>query len=241
MAIALLPNSGVAASAATGPTSISPALTTASKQGNCLVLAVLVTGTTAVSITTPANWTFLANGAQGTVFLLDLFIFPNNPGGITSVTVTVTATVGNAAAAIFEFSGTGPMTQEKVQGFAQLAITSYGNQMNPYVPYGNELLFYVAGFNPATLTPANSAEWSSAVGTVVSTGGAPNAQLACFWGNPPASIPNSVIGGSLSASVNAGVVELRFVNGTIPALVQDNINGQSGIFVPSFYQGQIGG
>lgn len=242
--------SNTAASAAASPASISPALAAASTPGNCLILVVCVTGT-AVSITTPAGWTLIQTATIAATLSVAMFVLPNNVGGITSVAVTVTATGGGAAAAIFEFTGQGPTATVESSANTTATSNSYANPgLSPLVPAANELMFYAIGLAAATVTPANSSEWSSVVGAAVSTSGTPNAQIACFWGNPydpgigvvlaPPTF-NSVIGGSLSASVAHGQVGARFFQGAATPVIEVTNGGFRAVLQPMFNQGMIGG
>lgn len=238
MAIALK-QSGQTSSSAVSPTSITPSLGVASTAGNLLLLTVVVTGNP-VSITTPANWTLVSSSTIAGALSVALFMQANAPS-LTSQAVTITATGGGASASIFEFSGVGPTIQVEASGQANATSNSYGTGLTPAtVPFANELLFYVVGFAAATLTPSNSFEWSGNTAGAVSTGGTPNAQIANFWGISPGNFPSS-IGGGFSASVVHGQVEGRFFVQGSDSITLDIVGGNAGIYVPTFYQGMIGG
>lgn len=234
MAIKLV-QSGNAASSAAGPASITPALGVASTAGNLLVLCVTNTNTTG-TITTPAGWTLLQSNSQSGL-VSNLYYIINNAGGITSVVVTLGGTAGGAVASIFEFSGVGGVAvdQNSIAGTTSNAFSA------PTITTSltGELCFMHVGYAAATLTPTASGEWSSAIGTV-STTGAPNAQDSCFWaqsnvGNVP------TLTGSFSASVIHAQNLVTFnVLGTMP-VVHDSIGGLAGVYVGQFNQGMIGG
>lgn len=218
-------------------TPITPAFANggSSAVGTLLLLAVVVTGTSP-TITTPANWTSVG-GINGASLTIQLYSFFANSGGIASVAVTLGGTVTGAVASIFEFSGASPGSVSNTAN--QLGTgTSYGDAPLSISTQSGELLFYMVGFVPATLTPNNSAEWSSAVGTGIQ--GAVT-QLACFWGITTVPASREKIGGSFSASVANAEQVVRFTLGTLPATSDVTNYGNRGVMVPTFYQGTIGG
>lgn len=237
MAISLL-QSNATASAAASPTSITPTLGSPSTAGTLLVLAVAATGS-APSITSPgAGWVAFGNSAPGNLARA-LFYMLNNPGGITSVPVTVSAATGGAAASIFEFSGVGIGA---ILEFSNAPANTNGAFANPYtsnVPLTNELWFCAVHFQAGVLTPTTTPEWSAAVGAAVSTNGTPNAQIACFWAVNSSS-NNPAISGTVSSN-NWAVRALRFQTGASNGISNDNIGGLAGQLVGQFYQGMIGG
>jgi len=188
-----------AASSAAGPSSITPALGVASQAGDTLLLAVVNTNTGG-TITTPAGWTAIQSNVGPTGLDVGLFLLPGiqNPG-ITSVVVALGGTLGGAVAALFDFVGAAPIGLDAT-ATQSATSNSYANLALAATAQYTQLLFYVCGFAAATLTPSNSADWSGAVGTAVSTTGAPNAQIACFFQITPDD-PVPTIGGGLSASV----------------------------------------
>jgi hypothetical protein len=207
-----------------------------SSPGSLLILAVVVTGTSP-TVTTPAGWTQIGTGINGAALTVQFYSLFNNAGGIASVAVTLAGTVTGAVASIFEFAQASPGVLSASANLSGTG-TSYGDAPLAISTQAGELLFYMAGFVPATLTPNNSSEWSAAVGTGVQ---GILAQLACFWGVSNIPLSTEKIGGSFSASVANAEQVARFTLGTVPKQPQDIIGGQSGIYVPSFYSGQIGG
>lgn len=229
--------SATAASSAASPTSITPTLAAASTAGNLLIIAVAVTGTSP-TITTPTNWASLgANSQAGLAFVL--YRYENNPGGITSVVITVGGTGGGAVAAIFEFQGMTPYKFDTNATQASAGSTSYANKALAVTTRYNDLLFYATAFAAATLTPSNTNEWSPVI-AAISTNGTPNAQLGCFWG---LSVLNSTE--TMSGTFNASVVNAQTIARYIVAGSQqetyNNVGGMSGQLVGQFFQGMIGG
>src|SRR5712692_5793190 len=106
--VASLVQSAAAASTVNGPASVTPTLGGGSTQGNLLLLVVAVSSSAGgnPTITTPANWTLISS-SNGSNNATAVFARPLNPGGITSVAVTVNATNGGAVGALFEYSGLG--------------------------------------------------------------------------------------------------------------------------------------
>lgn len=240
--VATLLQSNTAASSVASPVSVTPTLGVASTKGNLLLLSVCVTGTTP-SITTPAGWTLIQTNAPSGL-VTSLFALSNNPGGITSVVVTVGGTGGGAVAAIFEFSGMGMVQSIEALTFTTGTSNTYTGvaaaQLPSFPNFLNELIFYTIGFAATSLTPANSGEWSAVVGGIASTNGVPNAQIASFWGiQGVESLP--VIGGSLGASVILGIINTRFMSGNEGRVSFATNMGARGIYVGAFNQGMIGG
>lgn len=207
-----------------------------SSPGTLLLLAVVVTGTSP-TITTPAGWTQIGAGINGAALTVQFYSFFNNPGAIASVAVTLGGTVTGAVASIFEFPQASPGSLSSSANQSGTG-TSYGDAPLAISTQAGELLFYMVGFVPATLTPNNSSEWSAVVGA--GTQGAVT-QLACFWGVSNIPFTTEKIGGSFSASVANAEQVARFTLGTVPKQPQDIVGGQSGVYVPTFYSGQIGG
>jgi len=202
-----------AASSAAGPSSIAPSLGAASQPGDTLLLAVVNTNASG-TITTPAGWTAIQSNIGPTGLDVGLFLLPGAlNSGIQSVTVTLGGTTGGAVAALFNFIGASPITLD-TSAIQSATSNSYANLALAATSQYGELLFYVCGFAAATLTPSNSADWSGAIGTAVSTSGAPNAQIACFWQVTPKGI-TPTIGGGLSASVlNQQAIARFFIPGS---------------------------
>jgi len=241
MAAPNLLQSITAASAAAGPASITPTFGGASTAGNFLVLIVCVTGTTP-SITTPGGWTSIRNNVTNAI-AFGFFIFPNNPGGITSVAVTVGGTGGGAAAAMFEFTS----MPNNISGAEVTGIFTSVGTPNPIVnvsggivpPFINELVFCALAFAAATVNSnANTPDLTNSVGNVVSTSGAPNAQLACFWGLSLLNIPT---GGNMTLGTSVAVqFEVARFLSAFGQAVDYTPGSPRGAVWPPYYQGSIG-
>lgn len=212
MAAPAIVQQNTAASAVVSPATITPTLGVASTKGNLLIIALVLTGT-ATAFTLPAGgW---ANVAQTTPtgLLVNVMTLPNNPGGITNVAITITATGGGAVATIFEISNSGSGAVESSIASGGTG-TSYGpfisGAINQQLADFAEMLMYAVGFAAATLTAANDPSWGAATGTGVSTNGVPNAQLANFFIFTSTQFTQPPIGGSFNASVVNGAVIVRF-------------------------------
>lgn len=241
MALQLLQQNSVASNA-NQPTTITPTLGQASTVGNLLVLVVAVSSSALPSIATPANWTNDQNIAIG-VASLAIFHYFNNPGGITSVPVTLTNTNGGACACLMEFSGSGTAPAVDFSG------SQNGVSNNPLsFPYPvpttkiGELSIYALCSLPATQTVNTTFEWSQ-VGTQLNSTNAVsnNCALSTFYAiNNGPSTPE-ITGSALSATVrwiNNGV---RYFTAGGGGITNDNISGNAGILVGQYYQGNIGG
>ena len=235
-----LAQSASAASSAASPTSITPTLSGGSTAGNLLILAVCCTGTSP-TITTPANWTLQVATVSATLALA-VFTRINNPGNITAVAVTITATGGGAVASLCEFSRSIVAASVEATYAFQGAFGSFG--LGPSAPLQiGELTFITFGYQAATLTTGQKTQNMSAnVASAVSTNGTPNAQIANFWGENSGATALEAPNISVSIpAVTAGETLIRLTTADSSPLTNDLVSGQSGIYVPQFYQGSIGG
>lgn len=243
MAQPTLLQQNTAVTAAAGPASITPTFGGASTAGNFLVLVVCVTGTTP-TITTPGGWTSIRNNVTNSI-AIGVFILPNNAGGITAVAVTLGGTAGGAAASLFEFTG---FPAVSINSLEISGIATNAGSVNPKAvvsgnistPQLNELIFAVVAFAAANVNAtANSFDLANSIGTGVSTSGAPNAQLACFWGTTLFAVVSQV-NLTLNASVAWQAEVLRFSTQG-QAITYNSVGGNPGTVWPQYNQGMIGG
>lgn len=224
-----------------GPISITPTLGSASTAGNLLVMHVCASGTSP-TITLPAGWTTVSNIANATLACA-IFSFPNNTGGITGVSVTVSAPNGGAVASIIEFAGVGASAYQ----FATNVVTQNGTgptlARDPVVSAGaqGQLIYTAIGFQAATFTPTGaSAEWNfvPVIGGAVSTTATTNAQHQALWGITSYASP--LLTATLGSTVTYIVITCHFNNvGSMP-FSGCQVGGSGGSITP-FYQGMIGG
>lgn len=234
------------ASVANAPTtaSITSVATTAN---NLLLWIVTATSSGTPTIASPGGaWAALYNTSiAGLAYAL--YVQLANAGGITTITSNLaTTTAGGACAGFLELAST-PGSQAWANDFN----TSY-NQGTTSVPWSNtitnvvkigEFIFYCIHRQASTLTNKNTFEWNNNFGTTVSTGSTTNAQqdgFACLTGE---SLGQPAGGGTLSGAVPSALGYARF---TSPISFPFNYptapeGGNSGIYVPIFNQGMIGG
>lgn len=239
MTIALV-QSNVVATSTNSPTSITPTFGSSTTSGNFLVLAV-ITGGTSETITTPASWTLAQS--EGSNATCSLFVYPNNPGSITAVAVTITATNGGAVAVVFEFSGMPTLPVDDGGPFTSAAnSTALPNIFTQAAKFGDLEIFMLGFLNAAqsVVTGSFSSEWSTAFTARATNGATYNPSLACYWGQSPAMGQTSITG-SISPSTFYQAIGLRRTSLISQTLTYTNVGGQAGIYVPQFYQGSIGG
>lgn len=170
----LLQNAG-ANTSASGPTNISQTVT-ATQVGTYLVWAVAVSASAASALGgTPTGWTLAASKSVATLSL-GVYVFPNNPGGITAVTFSsnATATAGGIASWFWEVDNAPFATQTNASANA----TSTALASGALTPVADSALILGAGawvLGTATLTDTstNNLPWSINA-QKSSTGGATN-------------------------------------------------------------------
>ena len=141
-----------------------PSLTlpAASTAGNLLV-ATVNADATATPFTAPAGWVSAAGINQGTAGRVEIWYYPNNPGGISSVTFT---TAVNAVGELTEWSGvavTSPLDQTGTFATATTSTTATIST-GAATTMANELVITNDAFKVAgggTFTP--NAAWTSLV------------------------------------------------------------------------------
>ena len=202
----------VAATSVNSPASVTPTFA-ATQIGSFLILFVVATGTSP-TITTPASWTLLVSTSSTTIAYA-CFIRPNNPGGITSVAVTVSATNGGAVAGGIEIATAGNPTED-VPSFNTFNFTgsTFSSFTNPIVTALGELAFFIVGCiggNAITLTSNPGSYVLNASASASSTVATTNAQLAVYQNlsmSTSDQVPAGSIAGGSQPVVNSA---LRFL------------------------------
>lgn len=224
-------NTGVASPATPG--SLTPTT------GDLMLLFIGVIGTSP-TITTPTNWTPIQT-QFGSVMAIGLYALPA-ASGAQNPSAALGGTVTGWIACMFDFTGQGSSSQyEANQGSNVIAATSNnvaGFFPSQSLPMTNMLLFYSICRQTATYTPANSGlNWSATQQAASANGLA----VDSFWATNPGPGPFPVAGGSLSASVVWKGASAWFNTINAQPVTTDNIGGNLGVYVPTFYQGMIGG
>lgn len=227
---------------ANSPASIT-ATYAATVAGNFLLLAVTVIsdGSPVPSITTPAGWTLIGS-SSGAIHITSLFIRANNPGGLTSTAVTISADNGGAACAFAEISGMSdsPTLEFSATG-ADAGSTAIPAIFSSPVPNVAELNFFAIGRQLAsTITYSNSDVWSTPLQSASSTNGTSNTAIdlfICF--NTGLVAPQT--SGTLSGVVAFHSVAVRYRALASYPYVLTTVGGSRGLYVPQFNQGMIGG
>lgn len=244
MSYTLLSSAAKASSSVASPTSITSTYSPATSTGTLLVLCVCATGTNP-TITTPANWSVLSYQHNASIASA-IFYYPNNPGSITAVAVTVSASGGGAVASCFEFNGMGTIAQKLLSGTANIGTGTAVPDINAnvlYQPNGNVLAVLLVARAAASFTSSfdTQAGWSSSQQAATSTNGTPNAQIDFYYTELSALGTNINTSGTLGASVaNVEILGLfAGVDTTYPTFTP--VGGTQGVLVGQFYQGMIGG
>lgn len=163
-----------------GPTNIVQPVT-ATKQGTYLVWVVTVVGSAATALGgTPTGWTLLASQTTATL-ALGVYGYPNNPGGITSVTFSsnATATTGGIASQVWEVDNAFTATAAVRSANGSSTAVASGSLT---APSDNNLLLGAMGWVLGTATLTNTSTnssglpWQNLVG-VQSGSGTTNASL----------------------------------------------------------------
>lgn len=171
-----------ASTSASGPTNITQTVTS-TQVGTTLVWVVAVNASAAAALGgTPTGWTLLAHPTAQATLDTAIYVYPNNPGAITSVTFSsnATATTGGIAAYFYELGyvlpGTGNITFTTANG----SSTSPGSSSPPTL-IGNGGI--CIGYNAWVATPTwtggcqpGVAQWTQAA-QQTSTAGTTNAAL----------------------------------------------------------------
>lgn len=241
MAVSLVQSPAGVASSANSPTSL--AVTWASTTaGNLLVLFVSVTGSASPTVTTPTNWTVLQS-ITTTLISGYVFVFPNNPGGLTGLTLSCSATNGGISASFMEFSSMPPATNLEYSFTTNATGTVIPPLFTQNVGNTNDLslafIFSNATGSVSTLA-FRSPEWAGNVNGVGSTAATTNTRNNTYWavsidGNTP------TLAGSINVSVIWGAIVVRLVSTLSGHVTYTAAGGPPGIYVGPFYQGTIGG
>jgi hypothetical protein len=185
-----------------GPTNISQTVT-ATKTGTYLVWGVAVNASAGAALGgTPAGWTLLTSQTVATLAAA-LYIFPGNPGALTSVTFSsnATATTGGIASWFWELDNVFFVTAK--------GVSANGNSTSPasgsVTPANNlnMMLGMVAWVLGAATLSAPTGGWTTTNAQTSSTVGTTNAAIETFsqigaFGPPGAA--------SLGATLSAGSV-----------------------------------
>lgn len=195
-----------AQSAAPGAGNVTP-IFASTGAGNFLVICVAATGTSP-TISTPASWT-QDSKLQVATLAHAVYVFPNNPGSITSVIVSLGGTIQGVAAVAMEFSGVGSFNIKMGGAGDSQTGQTIVDQFQNAPPVTNQLLLACLGFATAVRTTTSTPDYNLGTGETVSTGGAPNAKATIVSGsNPYATQP--FISHSLDASVIWSTINSRW-------------------------------
>jgi hypothetical protein len=139
---------------ATGVTSITPTLAAASTSGNLLVAIVTTAANT--TVTAPAGWTRATGAFTSTAGATAIWYYANNPGAISSVKFTLSAS-DSAAAQLSEWSGIETASPLDGTGTATATTSKTTLSVSATAAAANELAitsFAVSGSAGNTFTPA---------------------------------------------------------------------------------------
>ena len=232
-------------STANAPTtaSITAMATTA---GTLLLFSVTATSSGTPTIASPGGaWATVYNTSiAGLAYAL--FVQLSNAGGITTITSNLSTTTGGGACAGFLELQSEPLSQAWANDFS----TSY-NQSTTNIPWTGitpvvnfaELLFYIVHRQATSFTPNNTIDWVSGVMNTVSTGSTTNAQQDGYIAISSQQLGQASGGGTIGGAIPSALGYARY---TAPISFPSNFptvpeGGKSGVYVPLFNQGMIGG
>jgi hypothetical protein len=223
--------------------------------GNLLILIIGVAGTSP-TIATPASWTQVQK-VQGGSTSFAMYAFPNNTGGATNPSSTLGGTVTGWVSSMFEFNQCGSncgLQGSLIQSPGTSTIPNiFANQIGQMPP--QMLFFYSLFWNGGqTLTPQNTGlapinqsgvlvGGSSWQGPVQSQANVQGMSMQSFWGTNLAQGvgPWPGAAGILSSNISNREIAAWFNTTASNAQVGALVGGNEGIYVPTFYQGMVGG
>lgn len=214
------------ASSSAAPATFTLAGITATKVGTCLVALVSVAQSGAASVSTPSGWTVVAGASgsnAGNTLGARAFLYPANPGGITSVVFSTLSGVNGIAVWLGEFSSVFAADPAYANatysnGSTAPAATAYTPIVGPVLLVGCE-----SDVTGQAYTPANTGVGTAWVAgtTATSTTGATNTILRPFWTltTPELQSPYQ-LKGTLAGSIACGAALVSLLCGTTGPLTQ---------------------
>lgn len=186
-----------------GPTNITQTIT-ATQQGTFLVWAVAVNASAGAALGgTPAGWTLTSVSSAVATLAFAVYIYPNNPGGLTSVTFSsnATATTGGIAAWFWELDNC-PATAAVVRFAAGTSTSPASGNLNPVLDSMLMLGATAWVLGTATFTSTSTGGYAWTVNAQQSsTAGTTNAAVQTGSNTVPFGTPaNAAYQGTLSAS-----------------------------------------
>lgn len=221
------------ASSAAAPATFTLAGITATKAGSFLVCCVAAALSGAPTISTPSGWTPVA-GASGTsagnTIAGRLFVYPNNPGGITSVAIATLAGVNGIACWFGEFTNV-QAVDPLYAGAAAATNGSTAPSATAYTPTAGPVLLVglEADVTGQAYTAANvGSNWIAGT-TATSTLGATNCILRPFYvvTNPEPGVQYQ-LAGTLAGSIANDASLVSLLCATSGPLLQPQPQGYAG-------------
>jgi len=237
-----------------GTTSPATPSSITAQAGNLLIATYALIGTSPTVGAPAGGWTNI-QAVSGASVTLSVFMLPNNTGGAFNPSSTLGGTVTGWIASIYEFSQTGANCQ--LQGSAQASaatqqLTNIFSGQGQMIP--NLLFIYTVARATASIIAQNTgltfvrpdglapgaSGWS---GSIQGANGVQGLSYDFFWGSNLAqgTGPFPSASGFISVAEVWKQVGAWFNTTATQPSVSDNIGGNSGIYVPPFYQGMIGG
>lgn len=215
------------ASSSAAPASFTLSGITSTRIGTFLVVCVALAESAAPAITTPANWTIVTGanvGNAGNTLGGRIYVYPNNPGAITSVAFTTLTNVNGIAVWFGEFSnvytvdnayGT-PGSGTFSNSATAVSAPSYTPAIGPVLLAGME-----ADITGQVYTPANVGTTWVAGTTATSTLGATNTIIRPFFTVATPTINTTFqLAGSLAGALASGASLVSLIPGTAGPLTQ---------------------
>jgi hypothetical protein len=219
-------------STAAAPATFTLSAIPATTAGTFLVCCMSIAESAAATVSTPTNWTAVAGasaGNAGNTLGGRVFVYPNNPGGITSV-VFSTITGANGVAVWFgEFANAQAL--DAVYAAATFVNTSTTPSATAYVPAAGPVLLvgFECDVTGQAYTPANvGANWVAGT-TATSTLGATNTIIRPFYVvTDPTSNLTYQLAGTLAGTLANGASLISVLLATSGPLTQPQPQGWAG-------------
>lgn len=200
-AVPVLVQSGTASTAVSGPASFTQNFPGATRVGTLLVWFVAVNASAGAALgPTPAGWTLLWSQVVATL-ALGCYIYPNNPGGLTSATLSgPTATTGGISGSFYEEANCPFIPGDVVTNTNGNSTTPNSSATNAQIapPGTNNFLFGAIAWvlGAATLSFNNNAAQGIQGGFVTT------AQISSTNGTTNAALQTGIIVQQASVSAN---------------------------------------
>lgn len=245
MAVVTLPNS-VAANGTATPATVA---LTGVLTGDLLVCIIAAIGTSP-TIATPTGDTWVqVQKTNGASVSFAMYYLASAASGTHTPSSVLGGTVTGWVIATYEFTASGTLISSNQQTSAVAQLTNVFSASSMVGQTNPEMTFvYAVARATATITaqntglssPFGSSAWSA---SVLPQAGVHGLSTDLYWGNNlvawPCSWPSA--SGLLSGAVASVAIGATFTSTAQQSQNNTNISGAQGLYVPTFFQGMVGG